>query len=178
MAAFREDEVMEAGQDGQQVARLDWLLMKDGPIALFRKGVVLADAVAWLERHGYAIAQADCGDCQTEQEVLWAIGQSLGFPRYPTPNLNGFDDDCWHLAVPDGGGTAVVLRRFEQVAERFPEFARLVLDVFARTAWNNLLYGRRLVCLVQSENPGIQFGRVGVKEPSWNSREWFRASRE
>jgi hypothetical protein len=39
------------------------------------------------------------------------------------------------------------------------------------------LFGRRLLCLVRSEDPWIQFGQVGGREPWWNGREWFNADR-
>jgi hypothetical protein len=35
-----------------------------------------------------------------------------------------------------------------------------------------MLYGRRLLILVQSDDPKIQFGLVGGEAPMWNRREW------
>jgi hypothetical protein len=177
MAVFREGELTETGADGQEYERLDWSILSFGPVAMFRKDVVLADAIAWLERHGYTVAQAGCGACQSEQDVLWTIGQALGFHKWPSPNLNGFNDDCRHITVSEDGGTAVVLRRFEQIAHQFPDFARKVLDIFAWASWDNLLFGRRLLCLVQSEDAWVQFGPVGGREPWWNAREWLNADR-
>jgi hypothetical protein len=79
--------------------------------------------------------------------------------------------------VPAEGGFAVVLHRFDAVAVAFPGFACHVLDILARASWDNLLFGRRLICLVRSEDPWIQFGPVGGHEPWWNHREWFNADR-
>jgi hypothetical protein len=177
MAAFREDDLTEAGVNGQEQDRLDWQLMRFGSVALFRKSEVLSDAVAWLKNHGYVIAQVDCSDCHSEHDVLWAIGHPLGFNRWPLPNLDGFNDDCRYIMVPEEGGIVIVLRRFEHVAERLPEFARGVLDILACTSWDNLLFGGRMICLVQSENPWIQFGSVGGREPWWNPREWLNDDR-
>jgi len=177
MAVFREDELWEISGDAQSRERLDWQLMRYGPVALFRKDAVLDDAIAWLKGHGYVVTQADCGGCQTERELLWAIGDALGFERGPFPNLDAFNDDCRHITVPDEGGAAVVLRRFERPARRFPDYARQVLDIFAWASWDRLLLGRRLMCLVQSDDPWIQFGLVGGREPWWNPREWFNADR-
>jgi hypothetical protein len=174
----REHMVAFQQIDGGQEEPLDLRLMESGPVAMFRKDAVLADTIALLERTGYAIAQADCRDCQTDQEVLWALGKALGFDRWPSPNLDGFNDDCWHLEVREQAGMAIVLRRFERVVVRSPEFARQVLDIFAWTSWNNLLYVRRLLFLVQSEDPWIQIGKVGGREPWWNPREWFNRDRE
>jgi hypothetical protein len=177
VAAFDEAALTYLDSDGQVRERLDWAMLRYGPVALFRKPAVLAESVAWLARHGYTVAQADCEGCRSEQEVLWAIGQALGFHRYPYPNLDGFNDDCRNILVPAEGGFAVVLHRFDAVAVAFPGFACHVLDILARASWDNLLFGRRLICLVRSEDPWIQFGPVGGHEPWWNHREWFNADR-
>jgi hypothetical protein len=171
MPPFRKTELTYMDANGQQQSRLDWYLMNFGPIALFHKAEVLADTIVWLEQHDYTVAQAECAACASEEQVLWAIGLALGFPHRPYPSLDGFADDCHHLEAPEEGGLTVVLRRFEVVHSRFPEFARQILDIFAWAVWNNLLYGRRLLCLVQSEGPRIQLGRVGGREPWWNPRE-------
>jgi hypothetical protein len=71
-----------------------------------------------------------------------------------------------------------VLHRFDAVAVAFPEFARNVLHILAKASWDNLLFGRRLICMVRSEDPWIQFGPVGGYEPWWNQREWSHADRD
>lgn len=177
MAAFDEASLTALDADGQERERFDWAMMRYGPVTLFRKAAILADCVVWLEHHGYTVAQADCEACTSEQEVLWAIGRALGFQRWPYPNLDGFNDDCRYIEVPADGGFAIVLHRFDRVAAKFPQFARDVLDILAHASWDNLLFGRRLLCLVRSENPWIQFGPVGGHEPCWNSREWLNADR-
>jgi hypothetical protein len=177
VAAFDEAALTYLDADGQVRERLDWVMLRYGPVTLFRNPAVLAESIAWLERHGYTVAQADCEGCRSEQEVPWAIGAALGFHPWPYPNLNGFNDDCRDIDVPVAGGFAVVLHWFDAVAGAFPEFARDVLDILARASWDNLLFGRRLICMVRSEDPWIAFGPVGGHEPWWNPREWFNADR-
>ncbi len=71
----------------------------------------------------------------------------------------------------------VALRRFDVVAVAFPDFARSVLDILAKASWDQLLFGRRLICRIRSEDPWIQFGPIDGHEPWWNHREWFNANR-
>jgi hypothetical protein len=177
MAAFDEAALTYLDSEGQEKERLDWAMLRYGPVALFRKTAVLDEATAWLEQHGYTVKQADCEKCSSEQDVLWVIGEALGFHHWPSPNLNGFNDDCRHIEVPQEGGFAVVLHRFDAVSVAFPDYARSILDILAHVSWDNLLFGRRLICLVRSEDPWIQFGPVGGNEPWWNRREWFNADR-
>jgi hypothetical protein len=70
VAAFDEAALTYLDSDGQVRERLDWAMLRYGPVALFRKPAVLAESVAWLARHGYTVAQADCEGCRSEQEVL------------------------------------------------------------------------------------------------------------
>jgi hypothetical protein len=177
VASFRPDEQTYTDGGGQLRERLDWSMLNFGPVALFRKAEVVRRVVGWLEEHGYRVGQAECGECTTKEELLWAIGAALGFTRWDRPNLDGFNDDCHHLAAPDEGGQTVVLWGFDRAAARLPREAKYVLDALAWASWNNLLYGRRLICMVQSDDPHIQLGTVGGREPWWNRWEWFIADR-
>ena len=111
MAAFHESE-------SNYRERLDWALLQCGPIALFHKVHVLAASALWLKKHGYVIAEADCGSCDSEIAVLNTICRALGLPEGPTPNLDSFNDDCRHIEVPEEGGYVLVLLRFDRVAKK------------------------------------------------------------
>lgn len=174
MAAFRDSELLDA--DGSDRERLDWALLKNGPVALFHKPALLDEAVAWLRRNGYTVAIADCGPDPSKRGVLDAITAAWEFP--PGANLDGFNDYCWQLEVPDDGGLAVILLHYDRVAAADRKLAQTVLDILASAAWDKLLFGRRLICLVQSDDPGLHFGPVGGREPAWNPREWMSRDRE
>src|SRR5262245_30514960 len=110
MPVFRGDVLTEIDADGQSRERLDWQVMKRGQLALFRKDAVLADAIVWLERHGYVVAQADCGACATEDDVVWTIGQALGFElglraKLPDGSLT-LRERCWTFSLGCPGTTS------------------------------------------------------------------------
>jgi hypothetical protein len=170
MAAFRESEL-------NYRERLDWALLQCGPIALFHKRDILAASVEWLREHSYVIAEADCGCCDSKAAVLNTIGQALGFLEGPNPNLDAFNDDFYNIEVPEDGGYALVLLRFERVAKKLPGIAEQVLDILANASRDKLLFGRRFLCLVQSDNPELQFGPVGGLKPWWNPQEWLDKDR-
>ncbi len=160
---------------GQQREALDWAILKNGPISLFYKLEVLDGTVAWLKQRGYTVATAACEPDPSKRRVLDSITAALGFPT--GANLDGFDDYCWQLEVPDDGGFALVLLRFDQVATADRKLAETVLDILAGSAWHKLLFGRRLICLVQSDDPWLTFGPVGGHAPMWNPREWSNKDR-
>lgn len=175
MAAFSDSDISCSDEAGQARPALDWTLLQNGPIALFHKRAVLDDAVAWLKRHDYAVALADCGPDPSQQGVVDAIATALGFPS--GSNLDGFNDYCWQLDVPDEGGFALVLLQYHRVAAADRKTAKSLLDILAGTAWDNLLFGRRFLCLVQSDDPRLNFGPVGGFDPTWNPCEWFNRDR-
>jgi hypothetical protein len=39
------------------------------------------------------------------------------------------------------------------------------------------LFGRRLMCLVQSDDPHIRFEPVGATPVAWNDAEWLNSKR-
>ena len=101
MAVFHESALTYQDEQGQARERLDWALLKCGPIALFHNRHVLATSVKWLKEHGYVIAETDCGFCDSETAVLHTIGQALGFPEGLNPNLDSFNDDFYNIEVPE-----------------------------------------------------------------------------
>lgn len=175
MATFRESDTSYTDAAGHQRDALDWAILQNGPVALFFKPAVLEDAVRWLKQRGYTVATADCESDPSKQGILDSITAALGFPS--CANLDGFDDYCWQLEVPDDGGFALVLLHYDQVATADQKLAEAVLDILAGSAWHKLLFGRRLICLVQSDDPRLTFGSVGGHAPMWNPREWFSKDR-
>src|SRR5689334_4876494 len=113
MAAFRDSDLSYIDDAGQERERLDWALLKNGPVALFHKPEILHDAVAWLRRYGYVVAVAECGSIRSKQRLLDVITEALGFP--PGANLDGFNDYCWQMEVPDDSGLAVILLHYHEV---------------------------------------------------------------
>ena len=175
MAAFRDSDLTYTDDAGQLRHSLDWTILQNGPVALFYKPTVLDDAIAWLKRRGYAVATADCGTDPSKRGVLDTITAALSFPA--GANLDGFNDYCWQLEVPDDGGFALVLLHYDRVAAADQKLAETVLDILAGSARNKLLFGRRFICLVQSDNPRLTFGPVGGRPPTWNPGEWFNKDR-
>ena len=61
--------------------------------------------------------------------------------------------------------------RFDHFSHRYSKFAWNLLDCIARASWHLLLRGRRLMVLVQSDDPTIWFDDVGGHTPWMNNRE-------
>jgi hypothetical protein len=58
-----------------------------------------------------------------------------------------------------------------------PQVALDVLDLIAINSRLVLLFERRLLALVQSEDLHIHFNDIGAQSADWNRREWLNANR-
>ena len=169
MAAFRDDP--------SEWERLDWRLLQNSPIALYWREAVLAEDRAWLAAHGYRVYRLDAGAWGSVAGFHRDARRVLEFPTYYGENLAAFNDCLSDLSVPAEGGAALELRRFDAFARRDPHAAHAILDIIAENARRLLLRGRRLLALVQSEDPRLGFEPVGAVGAVWNPREWLDSSR-
>jgi RNAse (barnase) inhibitor barstar len=157
--------------------RLDYVLLRSGGIALYHSQSVLAQDIEWLEEEDYLIHDFDCENWTSEDAFHADVAAKLGFPEYYGRNLNAFCDCLGDVTVPDRGGLAIVLRGVERVKLRESQFLWTILDIFAGVIKENLLFGRRLLLLLQSSDPRIAFEPVGAFPVSWNPGEWLNAKR-
>jgi RNAse (barnase) inhibitor barstar len=172
MAFFKRKEKAPA-----ETQRLDWKLLERSEIALYHKGTVLSQDVAWFRQNGYGIHELDGASWTTPADFHADAQRALKFPEYYGKNLASWVDCVAELPVPDEGGTLIVFRRFDVFAHAQPQLAQTILDSIESTSRRFLLTGRRLVALVQSDDPRIRFERVGALPVTWNPREWTEADR-
>ena len=70
-----------------------------------------------------------------------------------------------------------MFRRYDSFARSQPQLAQTILDSIETSSRRFLLTGRRLLALVQSDDPRIRFERVGAVPVTWNPREWLDSDR-
>lgn len=171
-----------AEADNQQ---LDWTILRDGGVYLYWRQEILADDLKWLKSNGYRVVTFEAAEWESEHRMHESLKVQLSFPEYYGNNLNALDE-CMldDLVVPDSGGLAIVLNHYDRFSkplnhvdsdERITE--EVLLRVFAKAVRHHMLFGRRLLILVQSEDPKIEFGRLGAVAACWNQREWLNKNR-
>jgi RNAse (barnase) inhibitor barstar len=183
MANFKADEVNDE--------KLDWVILRDGGVYLYWRQEILANDVDWLKSNGYRIIFFEAAEWQSardwdsERLMHESLKAQLSFPEYYGKNLDALDECVLDdLIVPDSGGLVLVLnhydRFFKPVQNPGPDqssTAEVVLSIFAKAVRYHMLFGRRLLILVQSDDPKIRFARLGGVAASWNHREWLNKSR-
>jgi RNAse (barnase) inhibitor barstar len=160
-----------------EVERLDWRLLERGAVALYYKSSVLSQDLAWFRQQSYVVHELNASTWTSPAEFHADVQKTLGFPAHYTKNLASWVDCIAEIAVPDESGMAIVFRRYDVFAKAQPQLAQTILDSLETTSRRFLLTGRRLLALVQSDDPRIRFERVGAMPVTWNPREWLDADR-
>jgi Barstar (barnase inhibitor) len=162
---------------------LDYRLLAGSPVTLFWRPSILADSEEWLIERGYHVQSLAASAWSTPLDFHRAIAAALDFPSYYGKNLDALND-CLGDVVdhaygwPDAAtGLVLVFQRYDRFAANWPDLAQAVLDIIARHSRRALLIGERLICLVQSDDPAIQFAPVGAAGVLWNGAEWLDSQR-
>jgi hypothetical protein len=167
MAIFRDEDIQQ----------LDWALLYNSPITLYYCQEILESDLSWLQEHGYHTDLFDCMNWRTEEDLHNALATQLVFPDYYGSNLDAFNDCMRDLVIPEDSGRVFVFHRYDLFAVQYPEIAWHILDIIASHSRCASLFGRRLVALVQSDDPRIAFNPVGACPVMWNRREWLNKNR-
>ena len=153
-------------------------LVKNGAVTLYWRTEILEELVAGLVQGGYQIVRLDAGSWTKQADFHRDIKAALDFPDYYGRNLDAFNDCMRDVASWDYGasrdatGTVLVFTGYDAFASREPQAAQHILDIVALNARRAMLYGHRLLCLVQSNDPNIIFEPVGATPVLWNPAEW------
>ncbi|MFT3698756.1 MAG: barstar family protein [Kofleriaceae bacterium] len=164
MAIFREDE--------NPWNQLDWRLLQHGAVSRYVRTDVLAADCDWLAERGYTIDRLDCSTWKTAAELQRALATAFALPDHYGEDLDAFGDGLSTLAIADPG-RVIVLSRFDVPAHALTGLATGVLDMIAVHARQHLLFGRRLLALVQTDVAELVFPPVGGTRVMWNPREWL-----
>ncbi|GGO32082.1 barstar family protein [Micromonospora parathelypteridis] len=123
------------------------------------------------------------GYWRTEHDLHRDIAAALSFPDYYGRNLDALNDCMRDVVSQDYGwapsttGLALVFTDYDAFAAHCSRAAQVVLDIMADHSRSAALFGRRLMCLVQSNDPHIRFAPVGATPVLWNDAEWLDSKR-
>jgi RNAse (barnase) inhibitor barstar len=157
--------------------RLDYAILQNSPIALYWSVEVFENHSTWFAENGYRNVSFDAGTWNTEQTFHEDLKANLEFPEYYGMNLDALNDCLGDLDFSDCDGIAIAVRNYHAFSESFPRAAQVFLDVVADNSWNHLLFGKRLVSLVQTDKANAVFAPVGARPVMWNPEEWLNIRR-
>jgi hypothetical protein len=169
--------------DAETSHPLDFRLVHNSPVTMFWNVRLLEQATQWLREHNYDVTVVDASGWTTAADMLREIGTALEFPDYYGRSLDAFNDCMRDVASadygvrPDATGLVLAFLGFDHIATSHPTEAHAVLDIFAGQARNAMLIGRRMICLVQTDNARLSFAPVGATPVVWNDAEFLNSKR-
>ena len=149
--------------------RPDWQILQNGWTALYLRPSVLDAELVWFRKEGFQIAEMDCGDWKNEEEFHKQLKGVLNFPDYYGRNMNALND-CLSDLVIEEPGFLMVFGHYDSVPA---DFAHVMLEAWAEASRGHILFGRKLITLVQVNDPHYSLPLVGACPPTWNRREWL-----
>lgn len=177
MGLFRKQRNSPVRADRFAPDRLDVQLLQSSAVTLYHKQSVLAQDLSWLQQAGYRAYMLDAATWKSPADFHADVKREMELPDYYSANLASWIDCLGDLEVPQEGGVVVQLRHFDAFAAIQPHFAHTLLDSIESASRRFLLMERRLLALVQSDDPRIRFERIGAAPVNWNPREWLDADR-
>lgn len=151
----------------------DYHLLKNGAVLLYSKRNVLDEDAGMLTGLGYDLHRFTASAWQDMAGFAADVKQGLGFPDHFGGNLDAFNDCLRDVATYEYGasadktGTVLVFTGYDAFAAREPRAAQVILDVIADNVRFAMLFGHRMACLVQVDDPATRFEPVGAVAVAW-----------
>jgi RNAse (barnase) inhibitor barstar len=177
MGLFKKERPAQTRVDPPPRERLDLQLLQSSAVTLYHKASVLAQDIACLQQFGYRVYTLDAAPWMSVADFHAEAKRQFGFPDYYSGNLASWIDCLGELDIPAQAGVVIQFRHFDAFAKAQPQFAHTLLDSIESASRRFLLFGQRLLALLQSDDPRIRFERIGAVPVNWNPREWLDADR-
>lgn len=155
------------------IDRLDFQILQNGWTNVYWQERILLTDLHWFEKENYKIVELDCTRWTASNRLLYELGLLLDFPDYYGKNLDALNDCLSNIEITDAG-TVVVFKHFQTIEK---SFAFTLLDIFALNARRHLLFGKKLLTLVQVDDPTYHMEPIGATSVLWNNAEGLDAAR-
>jgi RNAse (barnase) inhibitor barstar len=152
-------------------------LLRLSSVTRFADPAALVEEVEALRACGYRCVDFDCSLWSGEADFHAAIAGTLRFPEYYGGNLAALKDCLFSLEIEGCAGVVLVFRCWDEWARVAPDLSWHILDIVARASRFRLVYGHRLLALLQVTDPELSFRPVGAVGVVLSQREWRARAR-
>jgi hypothetical protein len=157
----------------------DYELLHHGHLHLYRQAWARDRLLHDLTNLGYVVVHINAAPLSEAAQVRDAIADTVaGWPDTWRGSWPGFSDglmDC--LLDANRQLVVLVLEGFDRIRRDDGFAAHHLLDALASTARWHLLFGRRLICLIHTDDPDLDLGDLGGENPRWSRHEFLIAHR-
>jgi hypothetical protein len=146
----------------EKLNRADWPLLRNGAVNLFSRHENYAAAVAALHGLGYRMLIFARGPehfiDEISAELKWR--EQFGYEPW-SGNLDAFNDALRGEPFDTVDDSAICIENFQVLAGDDEAFARGLLDIIEQQSRYYLLFGKRLIALVHTQDKGFRCEGLG-----------------
>ena len=165
---------MAAFQNNLDISqRIDWKIFQNGWTCLYWRQEVLKKDLDWFRKENFEVITFDCSNWEQSEKIHEALKRQLHFPEFYGKNLEALNDCLSELKINDSG-IVIVFEHFQFVEKNY---AYQLLDVLANNSREHILFGRKLLTLIQVEDPNYHTDPIGACPVLWNNSEWLDKNR-
>lgn len=163
----------------EDFSRADWELIAEGAVTLFWQKERFYEAKASLRSLNYTVVELAC---TTVEKFTFELSSGLdwigqfGYEPW-TGSLDALNDGLRDPPFGPSGCLALCFERFDLLIAQDAPLANGVLDVVEYQSRDQLLKGRRLLALVQTDDGSFSTPALGGRAAWWNQAEWLNSSR-
>jgi hypothetical protein len=147
----------------------DFELLNGGHLHFFRHRWALDRLHTDLGALGYALLTVDLASCETPDALRGAVAAAV--PGWPE-GLRLGDGLTDHLLDADRPQVVLTVTGWDRAHRTLGTEAWRLLDLLAHAARWHLLFGRRLIVLIETSDPDADVA-VGTEHIGWNRHEWL-----
>lgn len=167
------DEALAWGQ-------ADLEFMQQGAVNLFWRRSVLEDARLALEALSYDVQVLNCEDgwagFQAQMSSLLRWDEQFGYSPW-TGNLDALNDGLSGYPFPSSNKAVLALTGFHSLVRNDKRSSGVLLDLLEYHSRQFLLFSKRLIVLVQTDDNRFMPPLAGGRTPQWNRDEWMDKNR-
>lgn len=142
--------------------RADWPLLRNGAVNLFARREDYSAAVTALDGLGYRMLIFARGPEHFIDEMSAALKWHEQFGYKPwTGNLDAFNDALRGEPFDSADDGAICIENFQALVGDDETFARGLLDIIEYQSRQYLLFGKRLIALIHTQNKGFRCEGLG-----------------
>lgn len=159
--------------------RVDWQFLQNGSVNLFWREEIFDAAIDALEELGYKAIKLNF---QSVEKFTFDISDALKweehFGYYPWNGVmaaleEGFEEEPFSSA----NDAVFCLSGFHKMMEQDPYLAKYFLNILEDTSRIYLLFGKRFISLIQTNDPNFHSEPLRRRSAHWNTLEWENVSR-
>ena len=155
-------------------------LMANSSVTFFWQPEILRRTSDQLEELGYEVKILDASHgwhrfrLQISDLLNWE--SQFGYAAW-TGVLPALNDGLGGYPFPQSGKAALVVTGFQELVRTDERSSLSVLDLLEIHSRNFLLFGQRLIVLVQTDDNRFHCPKIGACTPGWNESERMNGSR-